>query len=127
MEFSRLTGKDISEIEKEPVKCALEFAALYDVTVILKSECTLVAYSDGTYVLNPLGNPGMATGGSGDVLAGVVASFLGQGMSLKNATKFGVFVHSLAGDMAAIEKGMLSLTPSDILENIPYALKYLGG
>lgn len=127
MEFSRLTGIDISEIEKNPLIYALEFAKHYDVTVVLKSERTIVAFSDGDFSLNPLGNPGMATGGSGDVLAGAIASFVGQGISIKNAAKLGVFVHSLAGDMSAIEKGMHSMMPSDIVENIAYALKYLGG
>jgi NAD(P)H-hydrate epimerase len=127
MEFSRLTGKDILEIEKEPIKIALDFAMQYNVTVVLKSECTVIALPNGNFSLNPLGNPGMATGGSGDVLAGAVASFVGQGICIENATKLGVFVHSLAGDMSAIEKGMYSMTPCDILENITYALKYLGG
>lgn len=127
MEFSRLTGKDISLIDKDPVKNALDFAKRYNVTVILKSECTVIAFPDGDFALNPLGNPGMATGGSGDVLAGAIASFVGQGICIKDAVKLGVFIHSLAGDMSAIEKGVYSLTPSDILDNITYALKYLGG
>ena len=84
MEFSRLTGKDISLIDKDPVKNALDFAKRYNVTVILKSECTSIAFPDGDFALNPLGNPGMATGGSGDVLAGAIASFVGQGICIKD-------------------------------------------
>ena len=69
----------------------------------------------------------MATGGSGDVLAGAIASFIGQKLSMFDASCLGVFVHSLAGDIAALDKGFCALTPSDILDNIPYAIKYMGG
>lgn len=127
MEFSRLSGLSIEKISENPKKCALEFAKEYNVTVILKSENTLVVAPDGRCFKNTLGNPGMATGGTGDVLAGAVASFIGQGLSVFDASLLAVFIHSLAGDMAAFDKGFYGLTPSDILDNIPYALKYLGG
>ncbi|HRR96945.1 MAG TPA: NAD(P)H-hydrate dehydratase, partial [Candidatus Ratteibacteria bacterium] len=74
---------------------------------------------------NLTGNPGMATGGSGDVLSGIIGSFLVQGMDEFESAKFGVFVHGLAGDFACQEKGEISLIPSDIVEKLPYTFKYL--
>lgn len=74
-----------------------------------------------------LGNSGMATGGTGDVLAGVITSFVCQGMSAENAALLGVYVHSLAADMASQILGEYGLTPTDIINTLAYALKYLGG
>ena len=91
---------------------------------MLKSHKTIVCTKDGTVYENPLGNPGMATGGSGDVLAGCIASFLSQGHSMEDAAKLGVYIHSLSADMAALDKGEYSLTPSDIIEFLPYAIKH---
>lgn len=127
MEFARLTGRSIGYISENAVKCAVEFSKEYNVTTVLKSHNTVVSDENGNYKVNMLGNSGMATGGSGDVLAGAVASFIGQKLSCFDASLFGVFVHSLAGDMSMHEFGMHSMTPTDILNNIPYALKYLGG
>ncbi len=126
-EFSALTGLDAEFILQNTKKLAAEFAQKYNVTLVLKSHRTIVAAPDGKCFENILGNPGMATGGSGDVLAGAIASFAAQGMSSADAAKAGVFIHSLAADMAAADKGEYSLLPEDIIETLPYAIKYISG
>lgn len=125
MEFSRLTGVDIDILKSQPHKYALEFASEYNVVVILKSHRTLIAFPDGEIYENILGNPGMATGGTGDVLSGIVNSFMGQFKDTKKASMLGVFVHSLSADIAKEKTGEYSLTPTDIIENISSVLKYL--
>lgn len=123
-EFERLSGIKAEKILKDKAKYASEFASKYNVTLILKSHETVVATPCGTCFVNRLGNPGMATGGTGDVLAGTVASFAAQGIEFNKAALAGVYIHSLGADMAAYEKGEYSLTPTDILEYLPYAIKY---
>lgn len=122
-EFSYLTGLNTAEILNDTKKHGTEFAKKYGVTLVLKSHKTIVCTPDGKCFENILGNPGMATGGTGDVLSGCIASFLGQGLSTADASKMGVYIHSLAGDMASQEKGEYSLIPSDIIDYIPYAIK----
>lgn len=122
-EFSRLTGHSAEEIMADKERIASDFAKEYGVTLVLKSHETIVAYSDGRVRRNILGNPGMATGGSGDVLAGAIASFIGQGID--NAVECGVYVHSLAGDISSLDKGEYGMTPTDIIENFPYAIDYI--
>lgn len=122
-EFARLTGICTDEILKNTEKYAKEFSALHNVTIVLKSHRTVVAKGENTYV-NILGNPGMATGGSGDVLAGIIASFTAQGIPCEFAAASGVYIHSLAADMAAYNLGEYGLTPTDIIEYIPYAIKF---
>ncbi len=126
-EFSRLTGIGCDKILKNTKEYAKEFAQKYNVTVVLKSHRTVVASPGGICLENVLGNPGMATGGTGDVLCGAVASFAAQGLMPFDAAAAGTFVHSLAADMASLEKGEYSLTPSDILDFLPYALKFSTG
>ncbi len=122
-EFSYLTGEDTAEILKDTEKYGLQFAKKYGVTLVLKSHRTIVCTPDGECFVNMLGNSGMATGGTGDVLAGCIASFVGQGLGAKDASKLGVYIHSLASDMASEEKGEYSLTPSDIIDYIPYSIQ----
>ena len=122
-EFSRLCGYDVEDIKANGEEYAKEFAVKWGVTLVLKSEKTLVADKDGNVYTNLLGNPGMATGGSGDVLTGVISSFIGQG--IENPVQCGVYVHSLAGDMASSDKGEYGMTPTDIIENIPYAINFI--
>ncbi len=126
-EFSRLTGISTAEILSDTKKYALEFAEKYNVTVVLKSHRTVVCSPDGRCLKNISGNPGMATGGTGDVLAGAVAAFAAQGMEPFEAAVTGVYIHSLAADMAAYDVGEYSLTPTDIINYLPYSLKYSSG
>lgn len=125
MEFSRISGITTEEINADRAKAASDFAVKWGVTVVLKSHRTVIADKYGNVCTNLLGNSGMSTGGSGDVLAGVIGSFIGQG--IENPVKSAVYVHSLAGDLAAEEKGEYGLTPSDIVEYIPYAIDCLIG
>lgn len=122
-EFARLTGLTANEILSDTAKYASKFAQKYDVTVILKSHRTVVAHKGKVYS-NILGNPGMATGGSGDVLSGCVASFAAQFKNAENAALAGVFIHSLSADMASCLIGEYGLTPTDICNFLPYAIKY---
>ncbi|MEW6040199.1 MAG: ADP/ATP-dependent (S)-NAD(P)H-hydrate dehydratase, partial [Elusimicrobiota bacterium] len=95
------------------------------VTLVLKKSGTIV--TDGKNVFkNTTGNPGMASGGSGDVLTGMIAAFISQTKSNFDAAKAAVYIHGLAGDISAKEKTMVSMIPSDIIENIPAALIKIG-
>ena len=123
-EFACLTGLSTEDILANPEETARAFAKEHALTLVLKSHKTLVCTKDGEVFRNLLGNPGMATGGSGDVLAGCIASFLSQGRTMEDAAKLGVYIHSLSADMAALQKGEYSLTPSDIIDFLPYAIKY---
>ncbi len=122
-EFARISGYTVEQINSDREKYAKEFAAKWGVTLVLKSEKTLIAEKDGKIYTNLLGNPGMATGGSGDVLTGIIASFVGQG--IKNAVQCGVYIHSFAADICALGKGEYGMTPTDIIENIPYAIDFI--
>ncbi len=122
-EFARLTGISAEDILKDTEKNAKDFAAKHNVVVVLKSHKTVVASPEGEVYVNVLGNPGMATGGTGDVLAGAIASFAVQGKSPLQAALLGVYIHSYAADIAVCSTGEHSLTPSDIIDYIPRALK----
>ena len=125
-EMSLLCGKSVEEIRVNREKTAVDFAKEYGVTLILKGKNTVV--TNGTEVfINITGNPGMATGGSGDVLSGVIGSLLGQGMTTYDASVLGTYIHGRAGDMAKSDKGEMGLIASDIVYNLPYAIKELSG
>lgn len=124
-ELSRLTGKEIAEIQKNRKDIALQFANEYNTVLILKGHNTVVADPGGEYYVNQTGNPGMATGGVGDVLTGMIASFIGQGLDIFSASVLGVYFHGQAGDLALKEKGVLSLIATDILSKLPEVLKTL--
>ena len=122
-EMARLLGMSIREVQADRKEIAQKFARDYKVTVVLKGHNTVVAdYKDNLYV-NKTGNPGMATAGSGDVLTGMIAAFLGQGLDAFSAAKYAVYLHGKAGDLAAKEKTQISLIASDIIEKIPEAIK----
>jgi len=122
-EMARLLGVSAAKVQGKRKDIAKNFAARYKVTVVLKGHNTVVTdYKDNLYI-NKTGNPGMATAGSGDVLAGMIAAFLAGGLSAFNAAKYAVYLHGLAGDLAAKEKTQISLIASDIIEKIPEAIK----
>lgn len=125
-EMSRLIGKTVEEIQKARKEVALNFANEYNTVLVLKGHNTVVASPAGDFYINETGNAGMATGGVGDILTGVIASFVGQGMDIFSASVLGVYFHGFAGDLAAREKGTLSLIASDLLNKLPEALKRLG-
>lgn len=118
-EFVRVGG----DLSRGRVDAAVDFAVKHGVYMVLKGPGTVVAAPDGRYAVNTTGNSGMAKGGSGDVLAGMIVSLLGQGMDAFDACCAAVYLHGLAGDMAAAEKGERGMTPTDLLEKIPYALR----
>ena len=118
-EFLRVGG----DLSRGRVDGAVDFAQKYGVYLVLKGRGTVVAAPDGRYRINTTGNSGMAKGGSGDVLAGMLLSLLGQGMDAFDACCAAVYLHGRAGDLAAKEKGQRGMTPCDLLEQIPYALK----
>lgn len=120
-EFLRLGGK----LSQGREAAAAAFSRKYGVYLVLKGHHTLVAAPDGRLAVNDTGNSGMAKGGSGDVLAGMILSLLGQGCEAYDACCAAVWLHGRAGDLAAADKGERGMTPTDLLEQIPYALKNL--
>ena len=118
-----LGDKSPEEVDKKRVEIAENVSILYDIVTVLKGAPTVISSTYGTFIC-PLGNPGMATGGSGDVLTGLIAGLWAQGLPPERAARIGVFLHSLAGDIAASKKGIYSLLAGDILEEIPSAFNF---
>lgn len=121
-EFSRLTGLSIAEIRKDRAKVAHDFARAYPVTLVLKGAGTIVTEATQVYT-NKTGNPGMAKGGSGDVLTGMIAALLGQKLSSWDASVLSVYLHGLAGDLARNEMGETAMIASDIISKLPAAFE----
>lgn len=124
-EMSRLLGTSIPDVEAIRISVAQEFARNYGVYLVLKGARTIIASPSGTAAINGSGNPGMATGGMGDVLTGIIVSLLGQGYSAWDACRLGVFIHGFAADMVADEKGEIGINASDVIEKLPYAYNKL--
>lgn len=120
-EFDRLFGQHSTQEER--LLKAIEVAKLYGFTIVLKGHNTMTVRYDGKVYVNSSGNAGMATAGSGDVLTGVIASLMAQGYTPDWAAVMGVYVHGVAGDMAAEEHGEMGLTASDIVNNVGKAIK----
>lgn len=118
-EMSRLIKVDSETIEISKMKYASEFAKEYEVTTLIKGSKTAIGSTKGEIFVNTLGNVGMAKGGSGDVLSGMIASFLSQKLSPLDATICGTFIHSFAGDRCADKKSNVSMIPSDIINELP--------
>ncbi len=123
-EFARLSGSSTPSEEKpdERIAAAREFSKRLGVVLVLKGHATLIVSGDRVAV-NSTGNPGMATGGSGDVLTGTIASLLGQGFAPFDAARLGVYLHGLAGDFAAARLGQASVLATSIIESLPIALR----
>jgi len=119
-EMARLAGCSTAEVQADRAGVATEFAARHGVVLALKGHGTIVTDGAQTFT-NDTGNPGMAAGGSGDVLTGVVAGLLAQGLAPFPAACLAVHLHGLAGDLAALLVGELSLTAADILDALPDA------
>ncbi len=117
-EFARLSGYTIKEIKKDRCGLSRRFATEFGVTLVLKGAKTIVTAPDGTQYINITGNSGMATGGSGDVLSGIIGAFLARGCKECDAAALGVYCHARAGDKAAETVGEDSLIPSDIISAI---------
>jgi len=124
-EMARLTNSSVSEIQEDRLNTALKAAEEWNVVVVLKGAGTIVATPKGEVYINETGNPGMATGGTGDVLTGIIAGFWAQGMNPEAAAAAGVFVHGLAADMLLGEKGFRGMTAGDIIKMLPAAILQL--
>lgn len=122
-EMARLMRTTHQRVEKDRRKVALDFARRYKCTVVLKGHRTVVAEAGRAVYINKTGNAGMATAGSGDVLTGMIAALLAQGLEEFNAAKWGVYLHGMAGDLAAKRKTRAAMIASDIIEMIPSAFK----
>ena len=122
-EMAQLLGRGIDKIQKDRKKVAMEVARRFNVVTVLKGYKTVIADPDKNVAVNVTGNPGMASGGCGDVLTGIIAALIGQGVSVFDAARFGAYVHGAAGDLALKEKGELSLCATDLLKKLPEALK----
>lgn len=121
-EFSRLLGTEGKALDR--TAAAERFARESGCVVVLKGHRTVTAFPDGELYLNTTGNPGMAKGGSGDVLAGIIVSLLGQGLPPKQAIPAAVWLHGRAGDLCAARLGEYGMTPSDLLGAIPKAFQF---
>ena len=123
-EMARLTGKSTAEIQKDRIAAAREYAALRHCTLVLKGERTLIAFSDGRVWINPTGTPALGTGGSGDILTGLIAGMLSQFPKQPDqAVAAAVYLHGFAGELGARELGEKSLIATDILRFLPKAME----
>ena len=124
-ELSRLMGKSIKEIQSDRIRSAQEAAKRFGATIVLKGANTVVATPDDDVFIIPTGNNGMATAGSGDVLTGIIAGLLAQGMNRTWAAVAGAYIHGAAGDFAAAESGEDGMVASDIMNFVPVTIKML--
>jgi len=122
-ELSRLVGKQTAEITQDRLGSARAAAERFRCVVVLKSASTIVATPDGEAFILRTGNPGMATGGMGDVLTGAIASLIGQGVPPADAAWAGAYLHGLAGDLLAGERGMVGMLASEVADHLPSALQ----
>jgi len=123
--MSRLSGRPIPEIQADRLGCAVDCAREWGKTVVLKGAHTVVAAPDSRAALSPFANPALASGGTGDVLAGALAGFLAQGLSPFEAAVCGVYVHAVAGKDAQREMGDAGPVAGDLLPLLPRAIKAL--
>jgi hydroxyethylthiazole kinase-like uncharacterized protein yjeF len=121
-EFQKLLGASLPDSTKEIQILAQQFVMDTKVHLVLKGNHTVIAHPDHTSYINSTGNPGLATAGTGDVLAGVIGGLLAQGIDSSAAAEAGVYIHGLAGDLAAVEFTQAGLIASDVIDFLPKAL-----
>jgi ADP-dependent NAD(P)H-hydrate dehydratase len=124
-EFARLTSRPTADVQAHREQLAVDFAQTHKIVLLLKGHQTVVTDGNRIFV-NNTGNPGMATGGCGDVLTGLIAALIGQGLSGFDAALLAAWVHGRAGDLAAAEVGQTALTAIDVLAYLPKALREVG-
>jgi NAD(P)H-hydrate epimerase len=124
-EMARLAGLEVSRVQRDRVGIARAFAREHRCFVVLKGARTVLAAPNGDVRVNPTGNPGMASGGMGDVLAGILGGLLAQGLSVEAAMELGVFIHGFAADRLVEERGPFGLIASDVIENLPQTFRLL--
>ncbi len=122
-EMARLVNKSIPAIQADRISATREAAKWHKVVIVLKGSRSVVATPDGRVFVNPTGNPGMACGGMGDVLSGIIGGFLAQGLEPLDAALLGTYIHGHAGDLAAQRLGQPALVASDLIYELPSILK----
>jgi len=123
-EMARLVGSTAAAVQRDRLQVARTFAREHNLIVVLKGHRTLTAQPDATVWVNTTGNPGMATGGTGDILTGVIAGFIAQNpMRVFEAVIAAVYLHGLAGDIARETMGEQSLVATDLVQNLPEAFR----
>lgn len=118
-EMARLIEKDTETVQEDRISCARMFSQVFKVHVVLKGAGTVIAHPDGYVFTNSTGNPGMASGGMGDVLTGMIAGFIAQGYPVEAACHLGVYLHGAAADTLAAQKGPWGFLASDLMDSIP--------
>lgn len=126
-EMARLAGFKVEDVQASRLEVAGDFAASHHIYVVLKGHRTVIATPDGHLFINPSGNPGMATGGTGDVLTGVLSAWLAQLLDAEAACTLAAFLHGAAGDLAEVEQGQAPMIASDLLHQLSPALAQLSG
>jgi hydroxyethylthiazole kinase-like uncharacterized protein yjeF len=121
-EMGRLVGMSADEVQGSRLEIARNFAVAHHVYVVLKGHRTLIATPDEKVFINPTGNPGMATGGTGDVLTGMIAAWLAQLLDAEAACKLAVYLHGMAGDLAEADEGDVAMTSADLAGHIGDAI-----
>jgi hydroxyethylthiazole kinase-like uncharacterized protein yjeF len=121
-EMARLVGSSVNEILEDRLNIARNFSKEWGVITVLKGSRTIIASPEGEIYINTTGNPGMSTGGSGDVLTGIIAGLIGQGLKPLDASIAGVYLHGVCGDNIAAKKGEHGLIAGDLVQEIPFAI-----
>jgi NAD(P)H-hydrate epimerase len=121
--MARLLNTSNAEVQTRRLAVARAFAAEHGCFLVLKGANTVIAAPDGHAWINSTGNPGMASGGMGDVLTGIISGFLSQGYPPEDACCLGVFLHGYVGDMAADEKGEAGILARDLIDRLPTGLR----
>jgi NAD(P)H-hydrate epimerase len=125
-EMARMLGASVADVQRDRIGTVRHFATAHETPVLLKGSTSVVGLPDGTVLLNPTGNPGMASGGTGDVLSGVLGAFLARGLQVGAALAAAVYLHGLAGDVGAERVGEESLVAGDVIEALPEAFRRVG-
>ena len=121
-EMARLVGMSTDEVQASRLEIARNFAVAHHVFVVLKGHRTLIATPDDKVFINPTGNPGMATGGTGDILTGMIAAWLAQLLDAEAACRLAVYLHGLAGDLAEADEGEVAMTSADVAGHLGDAM-----
>ena len=124
-EMAKLTDSTTESVQKDRITCARQFAKKFNVHIVLKGAKTIIAHPDGNVFINPTGNPGMASGGMGDVLTGIIAGLISQGFSPESAAHTGVYLHGAAADLLAEKIGPFGYLSTEVMNAIPGQIKLI--